>query len=194
MKMMSSLIRNDLQRHFHGRQQRQRRIWIRNQDSVPSVCSYSISFFGCGLPRCATVRKNHAIPTRFLPQKNANSTEIRTYGVFLFVRGMTVRGMEEGLAWIIPLTIIPLTSLRPCPSSVGHLHVHFGCGLAALRLLSLFAPNQPKCLSMSMLRKIAAFFNQAQSSPIKPNRAIYQIITPSPFLAPFELFRGKFEL
>jgi hypothetical protein len=66
--------------------------------------------------------------------------------------------------------------------------------LAALRLLSLFAPNQPKFLSMSMLRKIAAFFNQAQSSPIKPNRAIYQIITPSPFLAPFELFRRKFEL
>ena len=41
---------------------------------------------------------------------------------------MSVRGMEEGLVWIIPLTIIPLTSLRPCPSSVGHLHVHFGCG------------------------------------------------------------------
>ena len=75
-----------------------------------------------------TVRKNHAIPTRFLPQKNTKSTEIRTYGVFLFVRGMSVRGMEEGHVWIIPLTIIPLTSLRPCPSSVGQLHVHFGCG------------------------------------------------------------------
>jgi hypothetical protein len=77
---------------------------------------------------CTTVRKNHAIPTRFLPQKNAKSTEIRTYGVFIFVRGMSVRGMEEGLVWTIPLTIIPLTSLRPCPSSVGHLHVHLGCG------------------------------------------------------------------
>jgi len=75
-----------------------------------------------------TARKNHAIPTRFLPQKDAKSTEIRTYGVFSFVRGMSVRGMEAGLVWIIPLTIIPLTSHRPCPSSVGHLHVHFGCG------------------------------------------------------------------
>jgi len=77
---------------------------------------------------CTTVRKNHAITTRFLPQENAKSTEIRTYGVFPFVGGMSVRGMEEGLVWIIPLTIVPLTSLRPCPSSIGHLHVHFGSG------------------------------------------------------------------
>ncbi len=38
------------------------------------------------------------------------------------------RGMEEGVVWIIPLTIIPLTFLRLCPSSSGHLHVRFGCG------------------------------------------------------------------
>ena len=72
---------------------------------------------GAGLGPCGTAaRKNRAIPTRFLPRRSAKSTEIRTYGVFLFVRGMSVRGMEEGLVWIIPLTIIPLTSLRPCPS------------------------------------------------------------------------------
>jgi hypothetical protein len=57
--------------------------------------------------------------------------------------------MEEGLVWIIPLTIIPLTSLRPCPSSVGHLHVHFGCGWprwgirgsALLVIMKNFAPQ-----------------------------------------------------
>ena len=63
------------------------------------------------------------------PAQTHLGTPLKTAkNLFFFVRGMSVRGMEEGLVWIIPLTIIPLTSLRPCPSSVGHLHVHFGCG------------------------------------------------------------------
>jgi hypothetical protein len=41
---------------------------------------------------------------------------------------MSACGTEEGVARVIPLTIIPLTSLRPCPSFIAHLHVRFGCG------------------------------------------------------------------
>jgi hypothetical protein len=44
--------------------------------------------------------------------------------------------------------------------------------LAALCLLSFFAANQPKCLSMSMLHKNMAFSIKPQSSPIKVNRVI----------------------
>jgi hypothetical protein len=38
----------------------------------------------------------------------------------------------------------------------------------------LFAANQPKFLSMSMLHKNAGFSNQAQSGQIKPNQVIFQ--------------------
>jgi hypothetical protein len=34
------------------------------------------------------------------------------------VRGMSVKGMGKSVFRIIPLTIIPLTSLRPFPSSI----------------------------------------------------------------------------
>jgi hypothetical protein len=44
--------------------------------------------------------------------------------------------------------------------------------LAGLRILSLFAANQHKLLSISMLHKNAGFFNQGQSGPIKPNQVI----------------------
>jgi hypothetical protein len=45
---------------------------------------------------------------------------------------MIVKGMGKSVFSFIPLTTIPLTSLRPFPSSI--LHPRFGCGFAALRL------------------------------------------------------------
>jgi hypothetical protein len=72
--------------------------------------------------------------------------------------------MEEGLVWIIPLTIIPLTSLRPCPSSIGHLHVHFGCGWPRweIRGSTVFGCGWPRgglfalCVSSISLRQPGA--------------------------------------
>jgi hypothetical protein len=54
--------------------------------------------------------------------------------------------------------------------------------LAALCLLSFFAANQHKCLSMSILHKNKAFSIRPRSGPIKPDCAIFQIticVTPS---------------
>jgi hypothetical protein len=42
-----------------------------------------------------------------------------------------------------------------------------------LSLLSLFAANQPKCLSMNHLRTQQGFCNQVQSSLIKANQVIF---------------------
>jgi len=46
-------------------------------------------------------------------------------------------------------------------------------------LLSLFAANQLKWLSMNNLRARLTFFNLGQSGPIKPNRVILQSIMPA---------------
>jgi len=48
--------------------------------------------------------------------------------------------------------------------------VRFGCGFSALRLLSFFAENQPKLLSMSRLHKNAGF---SQSGPTVPDQVIF---------------------
>jgi hypothetical protein len=42
------------------------------------------------------------------------------------VRGMFVKGMGKSVFRFIPLTTIPLTALRPFPSSI--LHPRFSCG------------------------------------------------------------------
>jgi hypothetical protein len=67
-----------------------------------------------------------------------------------------------------------------------------------LRLLSFFAANQLTFLSMNNLRSILRCFQAGSIRPnqgsIKPNQAKsgnFLIITPSPFLAPFELFAAN---
>ena len=49
----------------------------------------------------------------------------------------------------------------------------FWLRFAALGVLCLFAANQLKFLSMSMLHKNTGFFNRGQSGPIKPNQVIF---------------------
>ncbi len=61
---------------------------------------------------CTAKVSNHAIPGRFLPQRNAKNAEIRTYVVFL---------------------CDPCVLLRP---------FNFGCGSVALGLLRLFAAKE----------------------------------------------------
>jgi len=59
------------------------------------------------------------------------------------VRGMFVRGMEEGVVRRIPLTTIPLTSLRPypCPSpdSIGMVQFFLAAALPRCRTRALQA-------------------------------------------------------
>ena len=66
-------------------------------------CSFAALWF------CTAKVSNHAIPGRFLPQRNAKNAEIRTYVVFL---------------------CDPCVLLRP---------FHFGCGSVAPGLLRFFA-------------------------------------------------------
>jgi hypothetical protein len=54
------------------------------------------------------------------------------------VRGTFVKGMEKGVFRIIPLTIIPLTSLRPFPSSILALVEAFGAVFFAAKSTARF--------------------------------------------------------
>jgi hypothetical protein len=63
----------------------------------------------------------------------------------------------------IPLNLHQIDGLYYFPRNEGFLW----------RVLSLFAANQPKCLSMNMLHTITTFFGQAQSRLIKPNQVIF---------------------
>ena len=65
---------------------------------------------------------------------------------------MIVEGMGKSVLSFIPLTTIPLTSLRPFPSSIL-------ASVAAGRAVHLRLPeaNQPKCLSMNHLHTKSRF-------------------------------------
>jgi hypothetical protein len=84
------------------------------------------------------------------------------------VRGMIGKGMRKDVSSIIPLTIIPLTSLRPFPSSIFDSPSSLWLRLAALGVLSLFAANPLKCLSMNKLHATLTFPSQTRSNPVKP--------------------------
>ncbi len=87
--------------------------WQRFSLSALSVCcSHSLVTAGR-----STIFALHSIRIKHLRQDSSPPL----YRKNAVVREMSGRGMEEDAVWIIPRPIIPLTSLRPCPSSGGHL-------------------------------------------------------------------------
>ena len=108
------------------------------------------------------------------------------------VRGMIVKGMGKCVSRIIPLTDIPLTFLLPFAHSIlavaadsAHqanqymsnlLKIDVSCAFPVLggvqrSKISLFPGKSHKLLVINKLEQNTGFFNQTQSSLVKPNRA-----------------------
>ena len=119
--------------------------------------------FGCGSPHCAANSSKSCNSNKILCRKGTQGTQSQALMKFLpssatvrnqatstsfpgcrftptppgqgKVRGIIVRGMKRSVLRIIPLTNIPLTSLRRFPSSI--VPIRPGCGLPRWDLCDL---------------------------------------------------------